>query len=160
MIGIFTNLIAPRKFVTTLLIFLCCGCASTPSPNEFFDKGYDQAGSRFKEYSIPDQINIYLYGVQFVTPPVTVLSRSIAEHGQAAIPHLLGALGRNPADQNVKDLMVVFEAMQNMATYNVQHDQVLMHKLESYVNSMSKGIVYGYTRGTLDRLERFKYDAD
>lgn len=160
MIYTFTHSMFSRQFAIALLIILCSGCASSISPRDFFDKEYDQAGSRFKGYSIPDQINIYLYGMQSVTPPATVLSRQIAEHGQAAIPHLLGALGRNPADQNVKDLMVVFEAMQNIGIYNVQNDPILMRKLEGYVNGMAKGIGYGYTRGTLDRIKHFKYDIN
>jgi hypothetical protein len=126
----------------------------------FFDKEYDQAGARFAEYSIPDQIKIYLYGVQVTQPPVTVLSRPIAESGKAAIPFILGELQTHPTDQNIRDLMVIFETMQRLATYDVSNDKVLLRKLDTYVNGMSNKIWRGYTKAKLDQIKKSNRDED
>jgi hypothetical protein len=148
------------KYLAALLILLCSGCASNSIERNFFDTEYDQAGTRFNNYSIPDQIKIYLYGVQFITPPVPVLSRPIAEHGQAAIPYIMGTLSANPSDQNIKDLMVVFETMQRMATYDVAHDAVLLGKLDAYVNGMTNKIWRGYTKEELTQIKKSNHGED
>ena len=160
MIRIFTNSIFPHSLVAALLVILCSGCATGDMERDYFDKEYDQLGARREGYSIPDKIKIYLYGMQSVTPPATGLSRQIAKHGEAAIPHLLGTLGSNPSDQNIKDLMVVFEAMQSMATYNVQGDRALIRRLDGYVNGMKSKILSGYTQGMLIRIKQSNRDSD
>ncbi len=161
------NLNAPNPYIRTLLnfaigmlIILCSGCASNQMERDFFDKEYDQSGVRFDTYSITDQIKIYLYGMQFITPPMPVLSRQIAEHGQAAIGPMISELSGNPSEQNINDLMVVFEAMQSMSTYNVQGDKVLIRKLDGYVDGMKNKIVRGYTQARLARIKQSIRDAD
>ena len=89
-----------------------------------------------------------------------MLSRQIAEHGKAAIPYLLGVLDGGSTDRNIRDLMVVFEAMQGMATYNVGSDAALMRKLDGYVNRMTDRIIRGYTQATLYRIKQSARDAD
>jgi hypothetical protein len=146
--------------LAAMLIALCGGCADTQLEQNFFDKEYDQAGSRFQHYSIPDQIRIYLYGMQSVTPPTPVLSRVIAGHGQAAIPHILSRLSRSPTDQNVRDLVVVFEAMQRQATYNVAQDAPLLKRLYRYANGMTNKIWRGHTISKLDQIKQSNRDVE
>jgi hypothetical protein len=148
------------KYVAVLLILLCSGCASSQMEQTFFDKEYDQDGSRFATYSIPDQIKIYLYGVQIVRPPIPVLSRPIAERGQAAVPFILGELQANPTEQNIKDLMVIFETMQRLGTYDVQHDKALLRRLDAYVNGMTNKIWQGYTKEKLTQIKKSLRDED
>jgi hypothetical protein len=120
----------------------------------FYDKAYDQAGSRFEEYSLRDQIKIYLYGMQVITPSTPVLSRPIAERGQAAIPAILNELSTNPSEQNIKDLMVIFETMERLGSYDVRHDKALIQKLDDYVASMKNGIWRGYTKEKLNQIKK------
>ena len=148
------------KYVAVLLVVLCNGCASNQMEQNFFDKEYDQTGTRFTEYSIPDQIRIYLYGVQSISPPTPVLSRPIAEHGQAAIPYIMGALTANPTDQNIRDLMVIFETMQRLATYDVSHDKMLLRSLDAYTNGMTNKIWRGYTKAKLDQIKKSNREED
>jgi|CXWL01.1.fsa_nt_gi hypothetical protein len=158
------HIITLKKFllgsVIGALVILCGGCASNQMEQNFFDKEYDQAGTRFGSYPISDQIKIYLYGVQAVTPPVSVLSRPIAEHGQAAIPYIMGTLNASPTDQNIRDLMVIFETMQRLATYDVSNDKVLLRRLDGYVNGMTNKIWQGYTISKLIQIKQSNRDVD
>lgn len=156
----FSNHSLLLKYVAVLLIILCGGCASNQMERNFFDSEYDQAGTRFNDYTIPDQIKIYLYGVQAVNPPVTVLSRPVAEHGQAAIPYIMNTLSTNPSDQNVRDFIVVFEAMQRLGTYDVANDKQLLQTLDTYVAGMKNNIWRGYTKATLAQIKKANRDED
>ncbi|NOU00240.1 MAG: hypothetical protein HOO95_01500 [Gallionella sp.] len=142
------------------LLLVMSGCASNQMESNFFDKEYDQAGTRFAEYAIPDQIKIYLYGMQAITPPAPVLSRPIAELGQAAILPILGELSRNPTEANIRDLMVVFETMQRLGTYDVANDKMLMKTLDNYVNGMKNNIWRGYTKEKLTQLKKSRSDME
>lgn len=160
MIRILTNPSLFVKYLTALLIVLCSGCASNQMERNFFEIEYDQAGSRFESYSIPDQIKIYLYGVQSVTPPATVLSRQIAEHGKEAIPAIMNELNTNPTEENIKDLMVVFETMQRIGTYDVSNDKRLLRTLDNYVDNMKNKIWQGYTKINLYKIKTSNQEAD
>lgn len=139
---------------------LCGGCASNQMEQNFFDKEYDQAGTRFEEYSIPNQIKIYFYGMQSIRPQVTVLSRPIAEHGAKAVPYLLSALSANPTDENIQDALVIFETMQRLATYSVQHDKSLMQKLDAYVSKINGSVKRGQSKSQLAQIRNFSIDEN
>ncbi len=160
MIRIFTNPSLLIKYLAALLIVLCSACASNQLERNFFETEYDQAGSRFESYSIPDQIKIYLYGVQSVTPPATVLSRPIAEHGKEAIPIIMNELNANPTDENVRDLLVVFETMQRIGTYDVSNDKRLLRTLDTYVDGMKNKIWQGYTKTNLYKIKTSNQETD
>lgn len=127
---------------------------------DFFNKEYDQTGTRFGEYSIPDQIKIYFYGMQSIRPQVTVLSRPIAEHGAGAVSYLLSALNANPTDANIQDTLVIFETMQRLATYNVQQDKFLIRKLDVYVSRMTDSVKRGQSKSLLAQIKNFSIDEN
>ncbi len=148
------------KFLGLLMIVLSSGCANNSMERNFFDAEYDQAGSRFDKYTIPEQIKIYLYGMQEVSPPITVLSRPIAEQGSAAIPYLLNTLNESPTDANIKDLMVVFETMQRLGIYDVSNDKQLLSTLSAFVTGMKNNIWRGYTQSTLTQIKKANREDD
>ena len=119
----------------------------------FFDSEYDQSGTRFETYSLRDQIKIYLYGMQFVSPTVPVLARPIAQRGTEAIPILLTTVEENTNDQTIKDVLVVFSTMQEVGSYNVQRNAPLMKRLGNYVKNMQNIIFKGYAQASLDRIK-------
>lgn len=142
------------QLLLAALLTLCSGCASEqPVGQAFFNQGYDQMGSRFETYSLPDQIKIYLYGVQEIQPPVTVLSRQIASRGATAIPYITDLLAHQPTDQNVRDLIVVFETMQRIGAYNVKRDKALLKLLDHYVSNMTNTVLKGNAKDNMARIK-------
>jgi hypothetical protein len=69
-------------------------------------------------------------------PPVFELADPIAEKGEMVMPFLLEQLSGTPEDKTVDDIIVIFEAMARLKTYNVSRDVALMTKLTSKVSEM------------------------
>jgi hypothetical protein len=124
--------------------------------HDFFEQGYDGAGTRFESYSLDDQIKIYLYGMQQIQPPMSVLSRPIAERGLVAIPLLLDELKQHPTDQNIRDTMVIFETMQSLGSYDVRHNKSLMKKLDAYISGMKNRMLKVQSNEQLARIKANK----
>lgn len=144
------------KCAIGILIIVCAGCATNHVERDFFELGYDGAGSRFESYSLEDQIKIYFYGMQTISPPMTVLSRPIAERGSVAITPLMAELKLHPTDQNIRDAMMIFETMQRIGSYNVQLDKALMKKLNEYVSGMANGIWKAYSKNQMAKIKAYK----
>jgi hypothetical protein len=148
------------KCIIAIVVILFSGCATNQLEHDFFGKEYDQAGTRIKSYPIADQIKIYLYGMQEISPPKTALSIPIAERGGDAIPDILNQLNTYPTEQNIRDLMVIFEMMQRVGSYDVRHDKLLMKKLDGYINGMKNEILRGTSKNQLYRIRAYENDSD
>lgn len=144
------------KCAIGLLFVLCSGCATNQMERNFFEQGYDSFGTRFESYLLENQIKIYLYGMQSRQPPITVLSRPIAERGLLAKRPLLAELKQHPTDQNIKDLMIIFETMQRIGSYDVQRDKSLMKLLDEYVDGMKNAIWKKQTKNQLAIIKAHK----
>ena len=119
----------------------CCilfvGCRSHKLEKEFFFKNPPATRvERMGQYSLDDQYRIFRYGSDKFEPPIMGLARPIAEKGKTVIPFLLGKLSPQPDDVTVRDVLVVFETMSAIKSYDVKSDRVVMDALRSSVSAM------------------------
>jgi hypothetical protein len=88
---------------------------------------------RVRQYSLEDQYRIFRYGNDVVEPPLLGLAEPIAERGAKAIPFLLKQLNSEPDDTTVRDLLLIFQEMTSLKSYDVKGDSVLMSTLDTRV---------------------------
>jgi hypothetical protein len=71
-----------------------------------------------------------------VEPPLLGLAKPIAERGAAAIPFLLKQLNAKSDDTTVRDLLLIFQEMMSLKSYDVKGDTVLMSTWDTRVAAM------------------------
>lgn len=103
---------------------------------EFFRLPLYRQGQEIKNYSIEEQIDIYLYAVQKKHPPVLGFAYDIARSGAAAVPIVIQRLRDAQSDLTKADLIYVFEAMAVLGSYDVKGDPEVMRALKEAVSTM------------------------
>ena len=102
----------------------------------FFREPVRTRVERFRRYSLPDQYKLFRYGMDRIEPPFHELADPIAEKGDRVVPFLLEQLEGTPEDQTVRDILVIFEAMARLKTFDVSRDAPLMTTLTAKVSEM------------------------
>jgi hypothetical protein len=131
-----------RAMAVAVMFLECCiiftGCASHRLEREFFSKNPAATRvDRLRQYSLEDQYRLFRYGNDRFEPPLTGLARPIAERGSSAIPFLLEKLKQQADDITVRDVLLVFETMGSIKSYDVKSDAVVMGALRSRVSTMN-----------------------
>ncbi len=122
-----------------LLLFSCTsGYAGLPKgiSNEFFRKPEGQRNAEFAKYDFNAQYDIYIYGCQQMEPPVMGLGWQLARQGAKIVPQLESKLASAPDDLTIRDIVLVFRAMQDLRTYDVAEDKALMDELLEKTSAM------------------------
>ena len=102
----------------------------------FFRQSPGDRIARFRQYSLGDQYKIFRYGMDKKEPPFMDLANPIAERGEEAVPFLLGQLNTHPDDLTTRDILLIFESMAQLKTYEVKSDALLMKTVTSRVSEM------------------------
>ncbi len=120
-------------------LWLICGAAVCGCGNYRFERHVVFGGppasriDRVRQYSLEDQYRIFRYGNDVVEPPLFGLAEPIAERGATAIPFLQKQLTAKPDDTTVRDLLLIFQEMTSLKSYDVKGDSVLMSTLDTRV---------------------------
>ena len=113
------------------------GCANHRFEREFFfNHPAATRMDRLREYSLDDQYRLFRYGNDKFEPPLTGLAKPIAEKGQSVVPFLLMKLNPQADDLTVRDVLLVFETMGSIKSYDVKSDAVVMSTLRSRISTM------------------------
>ena len=127
---------AMRAKVVFALVCLTLGCNWHSMERSFFREPVGTRVERFRRYDLRDQYKIFRFGLDRREPPNFELADPIAEKGEMVVPFLLEQLKGTPEDQTVDDIIVIFEAMARLKTYNVSRDAELMATLTSKVSEI------------------------
>jgi len=118
-------------------LWFICGTAVCGCGNYRFERHVVFGGppatriDRVRQYSLEDQYRIFRYGNDVVEPPLFGLAEPIAERGATAIPFLQKQLNAEPDDTTVRDLLLIFQEMTSLKSYDVKGDSVLMSTLDT-----------------------------
>jgi hypothetical protein len=97
--------------------------------DQFYSKPLKERLASFNEYPIDQQYAIYLYGNQVLHPPALYLADALAANGQTIVAPLSDRLAASENDQTIRDLVMVFSAMNRLKSYDVARDASLMRRL-------------------------------
>jgi hypothetical protein len=123
-------------FTLILACFMALGCREHHLEKDFFDKSPGDRVERLRQYSLDDQYKIFRYGNDHIEPPTMSLAPPTAERGASAVPFLVDQLKATTDDIAVRDIVLIFETMEDSGSYNVKADTALMRVLGSKVSGM------------------------
>src|SRR2546423_8194613 len=137
----------------SISLAIAAGCSGKSLEQRFFDMPPANRLQRLRDYSLEDQYRIFRYGNDRIEPPIMELAKPIAERGKGAVPLLHARLRAASDDQTVRDILLLFQTMIRLRTYNVRADLSLMADLRSKVSEL-KNRPWGETcKKMLDRIE-------
>lgn len=86
----------------------------------FFEGPPSTSLERFENYSLEEQYQIFVYGMQVAHPPAMRFSRPIAKRGQAAADYVLQQLSAPQSnDFDYRDSMLIFQDMQRRGYFDI-----------------------------------------
>jgi hypothetical protein len=134
--------LAVRARDKAVMFSVCCvlfvGCRSRRLEKDFFFKNPPATRiQRLRRYSLEDQYRLFRYGNDKFEPPLTGLAEPIAEKGKTVVPFLLGKVGPGTDDIAVRDVLLVFETMSSIRSYDVKSDELIMNTLRSRISTMN-----------------------
>jgi hypothetical protein len=106
--------------------------------DQFYSKPMKERLATFAEYSFDQQYAIYLYGNQVQHPPAIYLIDAFAANGQEIVAPLSARLAASDDDPTIRDLVMVFAAMNRQKKYNVAQDESLMRQLTEATSRMKE----------------------
>ena len=125
---------------------------SAVTPQAFFQEPPQQQIKDFSGYDFEDQYALYVYGNQQIEPPSFYLRRPFARDGAKIVKPLMAKLSQTSNEVTIRDIVLVFGAMQDLNTYDVSRNKLLMETLRQRVNGM-KGIWKNMCTKTLREIE-------
>jgi len=144
-----------RYFLGAALILLSSACTPSSVGADFY-RNYSEEDARIKKYSLEDQYQIYRYGSDVIEPPDVGLGAVIAQKGQQVVPFLLTKLDEktDSDDLRTRDILMIFEFMQQSNYYDVRSDKNVMDHLERAVNTLDHSPWAAVCRRTLDDIKQ------
>jgi hypothetical protein len=142
-----------RRFLLALTCLVAIGCKDHALEKSFFHKPPADRVERLRRYSLEEQYRIFRYGNDFKEPPAMELAGPIAERGAEAVPFLVNKLNVDEGDIAVRDILLIFERMESLGSYNLKADASLMSLLTSKVSEMKDK---GWQDICLKDLERIR----
>jgi len=100
------------------------------------EKSLQYRGNDFSNYDIDKQYAIYICGNQFVHPPMLYLAELFAKEGNKVVGYLKLKLLDANDDLTIRDLVLVFNEMSRLKSYDVANDDELMHLVSQKVEGM------------------------
>ncbi len=105
--------------------------------SDFFKMPTSEQIEKFKDYSIEEQYELFLFGNQVLHPPAIYLSRTFAEQDGDIIPFLKEKIEETDNEVTLRDIVSVFSEMATLKVYKFSDDPSLMMFLKSEANNMS-----------------------
>jgi len=117
--------------LSLLVCLVLCGCPRQPKETqlvrEFFSLSSDEQERQFRHYTLEQQYELYIFGMEVVHPPAMYLARAFAERGPAVVPFLLEKLKRTQDDSVVFDIFIVFAELKMLKHFDpARHPEVLI----------------------------------
>jgi hypothetical protein len=112
----------------------------------------DQA-REFKNYSLDEQYNLYIWGNQVVHPPTLFLAKPFAQQGAKIVPFLTQKLESAKEEATVRDITAVFRELADLESYDFSTNPELMHLLDTKANAM-QGQWKNTTLGDIREIRR------
>ncbi len=150
----------PSKIICAL-IFVLYGCVSNADdvqPSKLVGDFYrtyistSEQIKQFKNYSLDEQYELYLFGNQVVHPPATYLAAPFAKQGPIIVPFLKAKLEATQKEVTIRDIAAVLSELARLKLYDFSRDSELMGLLERRANDM-QGI---WKKIVLDMISEIK----
>ena len=132
------------KFICTIFLVILVGCLSSTADmkanklaGDFFQMTTSEQVNQFKNYSLDEQYEIFLFGNQVVHPPAIYLSRPFAEQGPIVVPFLKAKLKKTQKEVTIRDIVTVFSELTRLRLYDFSKDPNLMELLDMKTNKMN-----------------------
>jgi len=119
--------------VAAVAMFLGLACDGPSLEKDFFKQPFETRVERLRGYPLADQYRIFRYGNDKIEPPLIDLATPIAERGSVAVLFLVEQLKGTPDDVTVRDVLLTFDRMALMKSYDVAGDAELMATLRAKV---------------------------
>lgn len=128
------------------------------SCSDLIDEIYGKKSLQYREndfsnYDIDMQYAVYICGMQFIHPPMMYLAGLFAKEGNKAVGFLKTKLMEANDDLTIRDLILVFNRMSWLKTYDVANDDELMHLISDRVGGMKDP---GWKQTTLEMIAEIK----
>lgn len=105
----------------------------------------------FRQYSINDQYDLFIFGNQYRHPPAQYLAKCFALNGAAGVELLRAKLPHADDDLTVRDIVRLLAEIDAMRMYDVAGDKALMVDLTARVGEMKD---LGWKESTERRLAK------
>jgi hypothetical protein len=123
---------APLAFITILM-----ACPDQRFERDFFFKQPAATRlDRMRNFPLEEQYRLFRYGNDKFEPPLMGLAKPIAEKGERAVPFLVAKLNTESDDISVRDVLLIFDTMAAIKSYDVKSNAPLMEKLHLRVSAM------------------------
>jgi hypothetical protein len=136
----------PQLFLLAICVTAAwsCAIAADQKPwhahqrvvDAFYTKSLKERISTFPRYSFNEQYAIYLYGNQVQHPPAIYLAEPFASQGKSVVLPLSDRLRTATDDLTIRDIVMVFSAMNRAKAYDVAGDEQLMRLLGGSAKKM------------------------
>lgn len=132
-----------KKFCIILLLFLtgCFPYVLFPPPSkmvtDFFHMPASEQVQRFKDYSLEEQYELFLFSITVIHPPTSRLVRPFAEQGPIIVPLLKTKLENEQDEWTNSYIFQVFSELARLKLYDFPGDPVLMELLDRKANLLS-----------------------
>ena len=108
----------------------------------FFYKSVDERIQQFSGYSMEEQYDLLLYGLQVVHPRTRYLVEEFANQGPIIVPFLKTKLKTTTDEQTIYDIVLVFSELARIKRYDFSKDQELndlLHQRASDIHDSEVG---------------------
>lgn len=116
-----------------LIVMTLLGCAASHLETDFFKHDRAERRELIYQYELPEQYRLFRYGNDKVEPPMPELAVPIAKRGAAAVPFLIDQVETCKDDITVRDILLLFQTMSRLNTYDVRGNIKLMNLLKSKI---------------------------
>ena len=130
------NIVRILIFIFSVFLFGGLGCKEVSDEvksgqchkwtNTFFRIPTKEQIEKFGSYDIETQYEIFICGNQTIHPPAIYLARPFALQGEKAADFLKVKLYETKNDHTIRDVILVFETMCVLNTYDVASDSELI----------------------------------
>lgn len=92
--------------------------------------------TKFKNYSLEEQYDLFIFGNQVVHPPATYLADIFAKQGSTIVPFLKAKLKTAQYELTIRDIILIFESIARLKLYDFSKDQELMGLMDERAQNM------------------------
>jgi hypothetical protein len=124
--------------ILSLFCSLHLSCFMSTECRDFFEMPREQQEARFRNYSLEQQVDIYMCGMD-MEPPTIEFAGEIADRGQSASPYLLQRLKTERSESGQEKIIYIFRWMADRG--KLQNKQEVIEQLKR-VNSTMKDDFY------------------
>jgi len=92
---------------------------------------------KFKEYSIKEQYELFIFSNQIIHPPMISLANIfVKQRGKILVPFLVKKLKETKNEVTIRDIFLLFSRLSENKSYDFSKDPELLDLLEKKINGM------------------------